>query len=125
MPWRMEVALFVGVQGSGKTSFSFSAFRRCAENTLPKIASRFSGARANSPSQERASAYWFDVPLADALARNAVREGERRIPDNVFESTHARLQPPQLDEGFERIWKVRVLVDVSTGQHRYAIEPAA
>lgn len=155
MPWRMEVALFVGVQGSGKTSFFTSQlvhthmrisrdlvrtkhrerklFEACLALQQPLVLDNTNPTRAvRAPwialAQARGFpvvAYWFDVPLADALARNAIRAGKQRIPEIAVESTHARLQPPQLDEGFERVFAVRVFAGVSAGQHRYAIEPIA
>jgi predicted ABC-type ATPase len=151
MPWRMEVALFVGVQGSGKTSFyasqlihthlrisrdlvrtkhrEWKLFEACLDLQQPLVLdntnpSRAVRARFIALAQARGFpvvAWHFEVPLADALARNALREGKQRIPDNAVESTFARLQPPQLDEGFERVFVVRVLAD-APGQPRYRID---
>jgi tRNA uridine 5-carbamoylmethylation protein Kti12 len=152
MSWRMELALFVGTQGSGKTSFyavelihthvrisrdlvrtkhrERRLFETCLDLQQPFVLDNTNPTRAvRAPWIALARArevpvvgYWFDVPLADALARNAGRAGARRIPDSALESTYARLEPPQLDEGFERVLVVRTLADVATGQHRYLID---
>ena len=148
----MEIALFIGVQGSGKTSFYAAElihshlrisrdlvrtkhrerrlFETCLDLQQPLVLDNTNPTRAvRSPWIALARArgfpvvgYWFDVPLAEALARNAGRVGKQRIPDKAVEATHARLEPPQLDEGFERVFVVRVLADVSAGQQRYRID---
>lgn len=151
----MEVALFIGAQGSGKTTFYASElihshlrisrdlvrtkhrerrlFVVCLDLQQPLVLDNTNPTRVlRAPWIALARgrgfpvvAYWFDVPLADALARNAIREGKQRIPDNAVVSTHARLEPPRLDEGFERVFAVRVIADVSAGQHRYELETIA
>jgi len=150
MPWRMEIALFVGVQGAGKTSFYAAElihthlrisrdlvrtkhrerrlFETCLRLQQPLVLDNTNATRAvRAPWIELARArgvpvvaYWFDVPLADALVRNAGREGKQRIPEHALTSTHARLEPPQRDEGLERVLVVRV----SAGQQRYRIDDA-
>lgn len=152
MPWRMEVALFVGVQGAGKTSFyavelihthlrisrdlvrtkhrERRLFETCLDLQQPLVLDNTNPTRAvRAPWIALARArefpvvcYWFDVPFADAAARNAGREGDRRIPDNALVRTHAQLEPPQLDEGFERVFVVRVLAAASARHQRYQIE---
>lgn len=151
MPWRMEIALFIGVQGAGKSSFYAAElihthlrisrdlvrtkhrerrlFETCLDLQQPLVLDNTNPTRAvRAPWIELARArgfpvvgYWFDVPLADALARNAGRTGAQRIPDRALERTYRQLQPPQLDEGFERTFVVRV----SAGQRRYRIDAAA
>lgn len=60
------------------------------------------------------TAYWFDEPLADCLARNALRPlnpptGEPYfVPPSAIAACHARLQPPTYSEGFSRIFRVRI-----------------
>lgn len=151
MPWRMEVALFVGVQGSGKTSFYAAElihshlrisrdlvrtkhrerrlFETCLDLQQPLVLDNTNPTReVRAPWIAMATArgfpvvaYWFEVPLADALARNARREGSQRIPEAGIKMTYAKLEAPQLDEGFERVFVVRVM-DAALGGPRYCIE---
>jgi len=44
---------------------------------------------------------YFDVPLEECLRRNAARE--RVVPESAMQVMAARLVPPSLDEGFDRI----------------------
>lgn len=153
MPWRMEVVLFVGVQGCGKTSFYAAELihthlrisrdlvrtkhreRRLFETCLD-LQQPFVLDNTNPTREVRAPwiglarargfpvvAYWFDVPLADALARNALREGVLRIPDAGVKMTHARLGPPQLDEGFEAVHRVQVRsLETAPTHARYCVD---
>lgn len=52
--------------------------------------------------------YYFDVPKADALERNALREGRGRVPDVAIHARARRLEPPAYDEGFDALARVRV-----------------
>jgi predicted kinase len=141
MAWRMEVALLVGVQGAGKTSFYTTQlvhthlrisrdlvrtprreqvlYRTCLDitqpcvidNTNPSVEAR---ARFVAAARERGIpvvAYWFAVPLAHAMQRNAAREGAARIPDNALRSTARKMVPPSLAEGFECVIRVEPLPD--------------
>ena len=46
-------------------------------------------------------AVFFDTPLEVCRSRNAARE--RKVPGEVMERMAARLTPPALEEGFDRI----------------------
>ena len=52
-----------------------------------------------------AEALYFDVPLEICAARNAVRA--RVVPPEVLQMMAAKLEPPSVDEGFERVQVVR------------------
>ena len=134
----MEAAIFVGVQGAGKSTFYRERFfdthvrinldmlrtrRReqllvvaCLEagqsfvvdNTNPTAADR---ARYVGPARERGFqvvAYFFNVEVRDAMRRNNQRERGRRIPAPAVAGTFRKLQPPTAEEGFHRIFTVRV-----------------
>ncbi len=136
MAWRMEVALLIGVQGVGKTSFYAQhlihshlrvsrdlvrtrhreqmLFQACLDlqqpvvidNTNPDAEVR---ARFLEPARARGIpvvAYWFVAPLADAMRRNAGREGAARIPEPALRITHRRLVRPSLAEGFSELFDV-------------------
>ncbi len=46
-------------------------------------------------------ALWFDVPLAICKSRNAARG--RIVPDHIMDQMAAKLVPPSLEEGFDRV----------------------
>ena len=53
--------------------------------------------------------YYFESRLADCLERNRRREGKARVPDAALYATRKRLCLPSLDEGFDRLYFVRLL----------------
>lgn len=136
-----EAAIFVGIQGAGKSTFYRERFfathvrinldmlrtrrreqlllQACLEagqsfvvdNTNPAAADR---ARYVGPARERGFqvvAYFFDVELRDAMRRNKSRNPAQRIPAPAVAGTFRKLQPPTLEEGFHRIFTVRLKED--------------
>jgi predicted kinase len=133
-----EAIIFVGIQGSGKTTFYWRQFaeththisldvlrtRRSeqmevaaqlkaersfvVDNTNPTIQDR---ARYIGPAHAagfRVVAYFFESSLADAIRRNNERAGLKKIPVAAVAATFRKLQPPALDEGFDAIYTVRI-----------------
>ncbi len=133
----MEAIIFVGVQGSGKTTFYLERFfathlrlsldllrtrhrerllvEACiaakqpfvVDNTNPTVEER---ARYIAPARAagfRVVGYHFDLPIAVCLARNAARQGKQRVPVPGIYGTRKRLQPPTLAEGFDALYTVR------------------
>ncbi len=73
----------------------------CVDATHLTAAERrpyFSIARSHSA---RVDAVYFDVPFATALRRNLVRP--RQVPEAAMALMAARMQPPQMEEGFHGI----------------------
>ncbi|HLL22090.1 MAG TPA: ATP-binding protein [Kofleriaceae bacterium] len=56
----------------------------------------------------RVSCYAFVTSVADAIRRNAAREGSARIEDVGIFSVAKRLTEPRLDEGFDELFEVRL-----------------
>jgi predicted kinase len=54
-------------------------------------------------------AYFFDASPTECLARNGLRQGRARVPKVAIFATAKRLEPPRLDEGFDRVYIVRSL----------------
>ena len=52
-------------------------------------------------------AVWLDTPAEVCLARNDARTGRARVPLVGFFATRARLVPPSMEEGFDRVDVVR------------------
>lgn len=134
--WADEAVIFVGVQGSGKTTFYLERFadthlrisldmlrtrRReqilfaaCLEagqpfvidNTNPLPADR---ARYIGPAKAagfRVLGYSFDTSVRDAIQRNNRRAGRKRVPVPAVVATFRKLQAPTLSEGFDALYVV-------------------
>ena len=134
----MEAVIFVGVQGSGKSTFYRERFfdthvrinldmlrtrhreqlllAACLagkqsfviDNTNPLPSDR---ARYIGPAREagfRVVAYFFETPLADAIRRNKERAGKQRIPVPGIAGTFRKLRAPTLEEGFDEVYGVAI-----------------
>lgn len=134
----MEAVIFVGVQGSGKTTFYKERFadthvrisldvlrtRRREEllldaclrgkqsfvidNTNPLPSDR---ARYIGPARAagfQVVAYYFETSLQDAIRRNNQREGRKRIPIAAVVGTFKKMQSPTLAEGFDAVYAVTI-----------------
>ncbi|HEX5422907.1 MAG TPA: AAA family ATPase [Candidatus Acidoferrales bacterium] len=132
----MEAVIFVGIQGSGKTSFYrerfFNShvrisldmlrtrrreqilFRACLaagqsfviDNTNPLPIDR---ARYVSEARQagfRVVTYYFETSLGDAMRRNNQRLGKEKIPPMALAATLRKLQAPSLQEGFDAVYVV-------------------
>jgi predicted kinase len=143
----MEAVLFIGIQGAGKSTFYKERFfathvrinrdmlktryredvllSACllakqpfvVDNTNVLAAER---ARYIEPAREagfRVVGYFFEPDVRASIARNAKRSGKSVIPVKGLLGTAKRLQPPQADEGFDRIYRVRL-----TPEHEFVVE---
>jgi predicted kinase len=137
----MEAVIFIGVQGSGKSTFYrerfFDTHLRINLDTLRTrrreslilqaclaAGQRFVVDNTNSlrtdrvryigPSRAagfRVVAYFFRVSLQDAIQRNNRRLSRQRVPGAAVASTFKKLQEPTLDEGFDKIYTVELTAE--------------
>jgi predicted kinase len=137
----MEALLFVGIQGTGKTSFYKERFfethlrisrdmlrTRARQNLLiaaclaakqPFVADDTNVTKARRAEHIAAAksagfrviGFYFRSPLGAALRRNRERPSDRVIPAAGVAGTHKRLEPPTWEEGFDELQ----LVEVSPG----------
>ena len=128
-----QAVIFVGVQGSGKSSHFASRYadthvrlnldmlrtrhreavllHAClavgqsfvVDNTNPTAAARARYVSAAKAAGYRVTAVYFDVSLARALARNAARSQARQVPERAVRGTFAKLEPVTLAEGFDEL----------------------
>lgn len=135
----MEAVIFCGLQASGKTSFYRERFlrthlrisldlmrtrhregiflRTCLEtgmrfvvdNTNPARAHRARTIEAARAHRFRVIGYVFTTPIEVCLERNRARPDVERVPDVGLWDARARLEPPQHDEGFDRLFEVELL----------------
>jgi predicted kinase len=128
-----EAIIFVGLPGSGKTTY-FSAhfaathahisrdvqltaeretalFRECLrtgrslvlDDTNITRASRAAFIRAAKAAGFIVLCYFFDVPVRTAIGRNNHRKDKKPIPVPAILRAAKRLEPPSLDDGFHQI----------------------
>ena len=132
----MEAVLFIGVQGSGKSTFYRERFsgthvrinldmlktRRREQILLAAcIEARQSFVVDNTNALEsdraryiplaraagfRVIAYFFETALAEAMRRNNQRSGKQKIPAPALAATFRKLQPPRWEESFDEIYTV-------------------
>jgi predicted kinase len=57
----------------------------------------------------RVTGYYLEATLGECVRRNAQREGRGRIPDRGVVGMFRRLQPPQWSEGFDALYRVRLV----------------
>jgi predicted kinase len=133
----MEIVVLVGIPGSGKTTLATSSYPthyRINLDTLhtrsredEEIANSLSNGRdliidnTNSTKKSRSKyiqmaklfgvqvrAVYLKIPVELALQRNALRTGKARVPDSAVRFYFKILQPPSIDEGFDRVDVVEV-----------------
>lgn len=79
-----------------------------ADNTNPTAKARGRYLRlARAAGYETVELYWFDVPVEDAVARNAARPAAVR--EVAVRGTFAKLERPTAAEGFDHVYAVRVV----------------
>ena len=144
----MEAVIFIGVQGSGKSTFYREQFfdryvrisldllrtryrqqkflevcfatqqRFVIDNTNSKMSERALYIAAAREAKFRIVGYFFQTTLADALRRNAGRTGKQQIPPRGVVSTYKHLQEPTLAEGFDQLH----VVTIDNG-NRFVVSP--
>lgn len=142
----VEAVIFIGGQGSGKSTFYRDAFfdthvrinldmlhtrqreklllEACiaaqqsfvVDNTNPTPADR---ARYIVPARAagfRMIGYFFSTPMREALRRNHLRKGKQRVPPVAIAGTFKKIQRPTLEEGLDEIHTVEL-----TSEDRFVV----
>ena len=134
----MEAVIFIGIQGSGKSSFYKERFfnthvrinldmlktkhrqhlllAACIEARQPFVVDNTnvtSAARAYfiAPAKAagfRVAGYYFRSDVKAALLRNRQRSGAARVPDKAILGTYKRLELPGSAESFDALFYVRM-----------------
>jgi predicted kinase len=144
----VQLVVFCGVQGAGKTSFYRYRFfethvrvsldmlrtrrreralveaciaaqqRFVVDNTNPTVAERRRYVEPARAAGFEVVGYWFQTHPADALAVNLARPLTQRVPVNAVLGTLGRLEPPTREEGFDELYAVRM-----DGDGGFEVEP--
>ena len=134
-----QLAILIGIQATGKTTFyrdrylgshvrisldllrtrhRESAFLSlCLEtgmdavidNTNPTREDRARYITLATAAGFRVIGFYFQSRISDALARNALRSGDARIPDAGILGCAKRMEMPDLNEGFDELFYVTTL----------------
>ncbi len=134
----MEAVIFIGIQGTGKSSFYKERFFQshvrinldmlktknrfrllltaCLEGGQPFVLDNTNitrEMRAELIAQAKSAGfrvvgYYFRSDISSALARNSERAGSARIRDVGVLGTYKRLEIPQRDEGFDALYYVLI-----------------
>ncbi len=131
--------LFIGGQGAGKTTFYRERFfhthvrvsldmlktrhrerllcsaclhmkqKFVVDNTNPTVKDRRRYIELAHGSGFQVIGYYFEATIDELLQRNARRHGEARIPEVGVRATFDKLETPIYAEGFDELFRVRVL----------------
>jgi predicted kinase len=134
----MEAVIFMGVQGSGKTTFYRDRFfdthvrinldmlktrhreqlllAACLaakqpfviDNTNPLPSDRARYIGVAREAGFRVVAYFFDTTLRNAIQRNNQRTGKQKIPVPAIAGAFRKLQIPTRQEGFDDVYSVTI-----------------
>jgi predicted kinase len=134
----MEAVIFVGLQATGKSTFYQQRFSKTHLHiSLDTLGTRNREAQAlkaaiaaqkpfvidntNITRDQRQSyidisrnsgykiiCYYFQAEMKDILRRNAQRTGKAMIPKGGIFGMRKRLQPPTMDEGYDKLFSVSI-----------------
>ena len=134
----MQAVIFIGVQATGKSTFYkerfFSTHVRISldmlitrnrekifldtclqskqsfviDNTNPTIEDRKRYIIPAKAANFEVIGYYFESKIPASLQRNQERLGKQRIPDVGIWSTYFKLQIPALNEGFDKLFSVKL-----------------
>ena len=135
----MEAVILMGIQGAGKSTFyteRFSGtharinldelktrerereyFEEClrekrslvVDNTNVMAADRARYVAAARGAGYRAVGYFLETSLKDAIRRNGLRAGKKKVPVAAIAGAQKRLEPMRKEEGFDQIFVVKSL----------------
>jgi predicted kinase len=134
----MEAVIFIGIQGSGKSSFFRERFfdthlrinldmlrtrhreelllGACLaagqsfviDNTNPLPTDRARYVERARAAGFRTVAYFFESSLREAMARNNLRAGKQKVPAPAVAAAFKKIVRPSFDEGFDEMYNVKL-----------------
>ncbi|UKS28421.1 ATP-binding protein [Paenibacillus sp. HWE-109] len=135
----MECVIFIGIQASGKSTFYKQRFfnthirinldmlktryrenilvTACVEgkqpfvvdNTNPTSEERVKYIESAKHSGFKVTGYYFEPCYEESIIRNDERGGKEKVPQVAIKSTISKLQKPVIEEGFDELYKVRLV----------------
>lgn len=146
----MQLIIFTGVQATGKSSYYLlnlyhshlrinldmlktrhrenmifeaalaSKTKMVIDNTNPDRMSRARYIQRALDASFEVHSYYFETELSSSLERNRHRVGKANIPEVGVRATYKKLEIPKLDEGFDAIFKVKII-----GNGEFSIEQSS
>lgn len=137
----MQAVILVGIQASGKTAFFLERFSRThirinldmlktrhrergliracldlkqpfvVDNTNPTKEDRRGYIEQAKQAKFRVVGYYFQSMVDACIERDARRPEKQRVGERGIRGTHARLQVPAKDEGFDALYYVQIDAD--------------
>lgn len=134
----MEAVIFIGIPGSGKSSFYKERLfyshvrisldllktrhreqrllelclateqRFVIDNTNPAKQERIGYIEAAKSKRFKITGYYFRSKIEECLQRNSARPEDQRVPDVAILSSAKKLELPTFDEGFDKLFYVRL-----------------
>jgi predicted kinase len=134
----MQAVIFIGIQGSGKTTFYAERFLKThlrisldmlktrnkerqfvqlclatgqkfvIDNTNPTLIERRKYIDAAKEARFEVVGYYFHSTVQEAICRNSQRTGKEIVSVIGIRATNKKLQPPQLAEGFDALYEVKI-----------------
>ena len=134
----MEAVVFVGIPGSGKSSFFKERFftthvlisldllktrhreqrlleaclgteqRFVIDNTNPTRTERAKYIESSKAARYAVIGYYFQSKVEDCLRRNSERSDADRVPEVAVLSSAKKLELPSMDEGFNQLFYVQM-----------------
>lgn len=134
----MEAVIFIGIQATGKSTYYKDKFFKThirinldmlktrnredifldacmkakqpfvVDNTNPSVVDRKKYIDIAKSAKFKVIGYYFQSNIAEAIKKNERREGKEHVPIAGIKNTHAKLQLPSLDEGFDELYYVRI-----------------
>lgn len=134
----MEAIIFIGIQATGKSTFYKEKFFKThirlnldmlktrnrediileacikakqsfvIDNTNPTLVDRKKYIDIAKSAGYKIIGYYFQSNITEAISRNENREGKEHIPLVGIKSTHAKLQLPYKEEGFDELFYVHI-----------------
>ena len=134
----MEVIIFIGIQGSGKSTFYKEKFfnshvrisndllktknreklfietcinttqKFVIDNTNPTIEGRKKYIDKMKENNYKIIGYYFESKIKDCLERNNKRNGKEIIPQKGILGTYNKLVIPTINEGFDELYYVSI-----------------
>lgn len=83
------------------------------DNTNPTQEERMELVRLGHSYGATAIGYYFEAQVKQSLERNKAREGKAKVPDIAIFATLKKLARPSYDEGFDQLFYVRTVNDMS------------
>ena len=135
-----KAVIFIGIQGSGKSTFYKERFvdfvhinldtlhtrnrekllmEECFDNEMNFVVDNTNPAKTDReryivPAKEHGytvTGYYFSSKISECVERNSKREGKAKIPSGAIAATYNKLEIPSYDEGFDELYFVEIVDD--------------